>query len=193
MHLAPYSEVRGAQLCQQECKHQEQGNGMVETWPCPQPCAPPGAWPRPPRSLGAAPCRGPTAKSSLTAGGLPMPAAPGRKLKHGAGVTRALPRPNATAPGCGESGPQQLDQPSEQPCHWGGPRREEPPGGDQQKEQLPAGTGTSAAICYEAALPPGGHGAPFLFFAVFFVFCLFIFCFFVLCFFVLFFGLLCLS
>ena len=138
---------------------------MVETWPCPQPCAPPGAWPRPPRSLGAAPCRGPTAKSSPTAGGLPMPAAPGRKLKHGAGVTRALPRPNATAPGCGESGPQELDQAGEKPCRWTGPCHEHPPGGDQQQQQQqpPAGTGTS-------------HDADFVFLLCFMFLFLLLFC-----------------
>ena len=125
---------------------------MVETWPCPQPCAPPGAWPRPPRSLDAAPCRGPAAQSRPTAGAVPVSPASRRKLQHRAGAARAVPRPHSTAPGCSESGPQQLDQPSEQPCHWGGPRREEPPGGDQQEQQPPAGTGRHAASCCLFAL-----------------------------------------
>ena len=120
MHLAPYSELRGAQLCQQECEHQEQANGKVEARPCPEPSAPPGAWPGRLRALGAAPCRGPAAQSGPAAGAVPVSPASGGKLKHGAGVGRALPRPNATAPGCSERGAQELHQPSEQPCHWGG-------------------------------------------------------------------------
>ena len=130
---------------------------MAEARPCPEPPAPPGAWPGPPRSLGAAPCRGPAAKSSPTAGAVPVPLASGGKLQRGAGAARALPRPNSTTPGCSESGPQELNQPSEKPCHWGGPRHEDPPGGDQQEQQPQAGTGTSAAICHEATqatLPP---------------------------------------
>ena len=85
-----------------------------------------------------------------------MPAAPGRKLKHGAGVTRALPRPNATAPGCGESGPQELDHAGEKPCRWRRPRHQHPPGGGEQKHQPPAGTGTTHAAVF------------FVFFSVFF-------------------------
>ena len=127
---------------------------MEEARPCPETPAPPGAWPGQLSALGAAPCRGPAAQSGPAAGAVPVSPASGGKLQHRAGAASALPRPNATAPGCSESGAQELHQPSEQPCHWGAARREQPPAGDQQQQQPPAGTATGAAICHEATLPP---------------------------------------